>query len=477
MSDDAKEKANQYVQKAAIAAAVFNEMSQEETDRIVEAVYKAALKNRVKLAKMACEETGLGVWQHKVLKNVLASQLVYENIRNEKTAGVISRNEMTGITELAQPLGPILGVIPVTNPTSTVIFKCMIALKARNPIIIGPHPRAMNCSGETARICYEAALEAGAPDDCVQWLTECSMDLTHELMTHPRLALLLATGGPSLVKAAYSSGTPAIGVGSGNVPVFIEKSADIKFAVESIIVSKTFDNGTVCASEQAIVVEKEIADDVKKEFERQGCYFMKDEDLGKVEKMAVSPETGLMSPKIVGQPAAVIAEMAGITVPPETKILMAPQTEVGKEHPFSGEILAPILAFYVGSDFENSFKLCVDLNYRGGIGHTASIYSNDETKISQFGELMNAGRVVVNTPSSQGGVGGLYNNLNTSFTLGCGAGGKNITTENITARHLINIKKLCHRRDNEKWMKFPMEKYLDESIGVEALLEEYNKNF
>lgn len=470
-------KADQYVQKASIAAAVFNELSQEETDRIVEEVFKAALQSRVRLAKLACEETGLGVWQHKVFKNVLASQMVYENIKNEKTAGIISQNEMTGITEIAQPLGPILGVIPVTNPTSTVIFKCLIALKTRNPIIISPHMRAIHCSGEAARICYEAALAAGAPDDCVQWLTECSKELTHELMIHPKLGLLLATGGPGLVKAAYSSGTPAFGVGSGNVPVLIEKSADIKFAVENIILSKTFDNGTVCASEQAIVVEKEKANEVQKEFERQGCYFMSGDELKKVEKIAMNPESGLMSPKIVGQPVRVIAEMAGITAPPETKILMAPQTEIGKEHPFSGEILAPILAYYVGADFEHSLKLCVDLNYRGGIGHTASIYSNDETKINQFGELMNAGRIVVNTPSSQGGVGGLYNTLKTSFTLGCGAGGKNITTENITAHNLINIKRLCHRRDNEKWTKFPKEKYLDETVGEEALLKEYNKNF
>lgn len=473
---DFKKIADDYVSKACIAAAVFNELNQEETDRIVEAVHRATLNERVRLAKLACEETGLGVWQHKVVKNVVASELVYEDIKDQKTAGIISKDEITGITEIAQPLGPILGVIPVTNPTSTVIFKCMIALKTRNPIIISPHMRAMKCSGEAARICYEAALKAGAPDDCIQWLDVCSMDLTHALMSHPKLALLLATGGPGLVKAAYSSGTPAYGVGSGNVPVFIEKSADIKFAVENIITSKTFDNGTVCASEQAIVVEEEIADKVKNEFERQGCHFLDKSQIEKLGNIAVNQETRLMNAAIVGQPTKKIAEFAGIEISQDTKIIMVPQSHIGGEYPFSGEILAPILAFYVGRDFSDALKHCIDLNYRGGIGHTASIYSNDEGKISEFAEIMNAGRVVVNTPSSQGGVGGIYNHLSSSLTLGCGAGGKNITTENITAKHLINIKRLCRRRDNPKILNFPSELLLDEKVDSDKLIKEFTKN-
>ncbi len=473
---DYKALADEYLGKARVAAAIFNELNQEDVDRIIEAVYKAALKNRVKLAKMACEETGLGVWQDKVTKNVVGSALVYESIKDEKSAGVISTSELTGITEIAQPLGPILGVIPVTNPTSTVIFKCLIAMKSRNPIIISPHPRALKCSGETAKICYEAALKAGAPDDCIQWLKECSLDLTHDLMSHPKLALLLATGGPSLVKAAYSSGTPAYGVGSGNVPVLIEKSADIPFAIESIIASKTFDNGTVCASEQAVVVEHDVADAAQKEFQRQGCYFLEKDEIEKLEKIVISPKTGLMSPAIVGQPVKKIAELAGLNVPEGTKILLVRQTDIGKDHPFSGEILAPILAYYTTKDFPEALKVCIDLNYRGGIGHTASIYSNENSKIDEFANLMNAGRVVVNTPSSQGGVGGIFNTLQTSFTLGCGAGGKNITTENISSKHLINIKKLCRRRDNTKLAKFSQENFFDDSIDVDILLDEYHKN-
>ncbi|MBT3182604.1 MAG: aldehyde dehydrogenase family protein [Deltaproteobacteria bacterium] len=473
---DAIQKANEYVQNAVLAEAVFNEIDQESTDRIVEAVYRAALSNRVRLARMAVEETCLGVFEDKVIKNVVASQLVYENIKNEKTVGIISHDELRGVTEFAQPLGPILAVVPITNPTSTVIFKCLIALKTRNPIIISPHRRAAKSSGEAAKICYEAALSAGAPDDCIQWITECSRDLTHGLMSHPKLGLLLATGGPGLVNAAYSSGTPAIGVGAGNVPVFIEKSAEIPFAVRNIITSKSFDNGTVCASEQAVVVEEEIADLAKAEFEKQGCYFMNSDEMKAVEKIIVKPDTDMMNPDIVGQSATFIAEMAKIKIPSETKILMAPQEKVGSDYPFSGEILAPILAFYGGSDFQHALKLCIDLNYRGGIGHTASIYSNDESAISHFAELMNAGRVVVNTPSSQGGVGGIYNTLNTSFTLGCGSGGKNITTENITAKHLINIKKLCRRRDNAKMKSVPAEIYYDEKIDVDEIIKAYNKN-
>lgn len=474
---DVRKKADEHLTKASIAAAEFEEFDQTKTDAIIEAVFEAALNARVTLAKMACAETELGVWEHKVLKNVLASQLVYENIRHEKTVGIIAENEATGIIDIAQPLGPIVAVIPVTNPTSTVIFKILISLKARNPIIISPHMRAMNCSGEAARICYEAALSAGAPDDCVQWLGECSRELTQALMGHPKTALLLATGGPALVKAAYSSGTPAIGVGSGNVPVCIEESADVAFAVENVIMSKTFDNGTVCASEQAVVVPKSISESVRSEFTRQGCYFLNEDETDKLEKIVINPETGLMHPRIVGQPVPAIAEMANLQVPADTKILMVPQDTVSSEAPFSGEILAPILAYYECDDFENCLKLCIDLNYRGGIGHTASIYSNDDGRIHEFAELINAGRVVVNTPSSQGAVGGIFNTINTSFTLGCGAGGKNITTENISAHNLINIKKLCRRVDNEKWMNFPKEKYLDETLTQETIMKEYNKNY
>ena len=473
---DYKNIADNLLLNATMSAAEFGELDQETTDKIVAAVYKAALKNRVPLAKLAHEETGIGKWEHKVIKNTLAAHLVYEDIKRLKTAGTISHNEMTGIVEIAQPLGPIIGIVPITNPTSTIIFKTIISLKTRNPIIFSPHRRAVNCSGETARICYEAALSAGAPENCIQWVTECSRDLTHALMSHPKTALLLATGGPGLVKSAYSSGTPAYGVGSGNVPVLIEKSADVDFAVENILISKTFDNGTVCASEQAIVVEKEIANLAKHSFEKQGAYFLNDDEVKKLELVVVRPETGLMSPDVVGKSAAFVANLAGIEIPKNTKILMAPQNEVNDNKPLSGEILAPILAFYVCDSFQSALKRCIDLNYRGGIGHTASIYSNDSSKINKFGDLMNAGRIVVNTPSSQGGVGGIFNTLHPSFTLGCGAGGKNITTENVSAHHLINIKRLCRRKENKKWINLKLECVLDENFKPDELIAQYNRN-
>lgn len=469
--------AKEIMAKATLAAGLFNQYSQNQTDRIVENVARAGFNNRARLARMAREETSLGVWEHKVLKNVLATQLVYDNIKNEKTVGVLSHDERTGITEIAQPLGPIFAIIPITNPTSTVMFKILITLKSRNPIIISPSRKAMKCSVEAARICYEAALEADAPEDCVQWLPESSRELTQAMMTHHGLALILATGGTGMVKAAYSSGTPAIGVGAGNVPVFIDTSADLPFAVSSVISSKTFDNGTVCSSEQAIIAERSFASAVRVEFEKQDCYFMNAEEIRKVQLVAVDNDSGGMNPAIVGQPVDVIAKMAGINPPAETKILMAELEGVGKDYPLSGEILAPILAFYSRPNLDEALKTCIDLNYFAGVGHTASIYTNDEKVVETFGNLMNAGRVLVNTPSSQGAVGGIFNTLLTSFTLGCGTGGKNITTENISARHLLNIKRVCRRRENERWNRFDPAKYLDEKLEWNAVMAEFNKNY
>ena len=462
--------------KATRASGVFTQLSQEHTDRIVRAVYEAGFNNRVKLAKLAHEETGLGNWKDKVIKNVAATQFVYDDIKDLKTVGVISDDKKQGITEIAQPLGPIFALIPVTNPTSTIMFKILIALKTRNPIIIGPHPKAAKCSIEAAQICYNAAIKEDAPEDCVQWLNNSTMDQTHALMAHKKLALVLATGGSGLVCAAYSSGTPAIGVGPGNVPVFIERSADIPFAVGEIITSKTFDNGTICASEQAIVVEKPIADKVISEFKKKGAYFLSDEEQTKLEKIAYDRERGLMSPAIVGKPASFIAKLAGINAPSDTKLLIAPLKGIGKEFPLSSEILAPILAFYVANDFDHAVNLCIDLNFHGGIGHTVSLFSNDEEKIEKFSSVMNAGRIVVNTPSSQGAVGGLYNTLHTSLTLGCGSGGKNITTDNITAKHLLNIQRIARRRVNPKLEHFNKDLYFDEHLDANAIEKDFNRN-
>lgn len=471
------ERVKEVMAKAKAAAGVFSQFNQEQTDRIVRAVYEAAFVARVRLAKMAQAETGIGIWQDKVIKNVLASQFVYEDIRDLKTVGIISDDVRTGITEIAQPLGPIFAIIPVTNPTSTTMFKILIALKTRNPLIISPSKRAAECVVETARICYEAALKAEAPDDCVHWAPDWSREETRQLMSHPDLALVLATGGESMVKAAYSSGKPAIGVGAGNVPAYIERSADVPHAVNAIMLSKTFDNGTVCASEQAIVVERAIAEEVRKEFEARQAYFLPAADVEKVGKVALDPETGVMSPAIVGKPVAVIAELAGISVPAGTRLLIAPLKGVGKEYPLSAEVLAPVIAWYEATDFEAAANICIDLNFFGGIGHTVSIHSNDQARILEFANLMNAGRIVVNTPSSQGAVGALYNTLHPSLTLGCGTGGNNITTDNITARHLLNIQRIARRRSNERLERFDMQLLFDETLDAAAIERRFNNNY
>ena len=465
------------MERAVLAAGVFQQLDQAHTDRIVKAVYRAGFANRVRLAKMAVEETGMGRWEDKVAKNVLATHAVYEDIRGLKTVGVISEDHLAGITELAQPLGPVLAVIPVTNPTSTTLFKILICLKTRNPIIISPHRQASGCAIEAARICYEAALGEDAPEECIQWVTHTSREQTQQLMSHPSLALILATGGGGLVKAAYSSGTPAIGVGAGNVPVYIERSADIPFAVSQIILSKTFDNGVICSSEQAIVVEKAIAAEVKDEFRRQGAWFLGPDEIRALEPIVYDRGRGGMNPEGVGQSVAVLAERAGLSVPPGTKLLLAPLEGVGDGYPLSNEILSPVLAFYECDDFQAALKRCIDINYHGGVGHTASIYSNDDERVLAFSSLMNAGRIVVNTPSAQGGVGSLFNTLSPSLTLGCGTGGKNITTDNITARHLLNIQRIARRRPNPRLATIDPSLATDESIDAETYGKQLDRNY
>lgn len=468
---------DQIMENAAQAAAVFSQYNQEQVDKIVKSVFQAGFDNRIKLAKMASAETGLGKWEDKVMKNVLATQFVYEDVKNLKTVGIINEDIENGITEIAQPLGPIMAIIPVTNPTSTTLYKIMIALKTRNPIIISAHHRALDCCRETVRICYEAALKADAPENCIIFFEHASREETHALMSDHRLSLILATGGESVVNAAYSSGTPALGVGPGNVPAFIEKSADIKFAVEQILYSKTFDNGTVCASEQSIVAEKDIAPEVEEELKKHGAYFMNDEEIAKVEKIAYVKEKHVMNADIIGQSVAVIAKMAGISIPDNTTLLVAKLSATGPDHPLSFEILAPVIAYFEVDDFESALNMCIDLNYLGGLGHTASIFSNDEEKIKTFALNMNAGRIVVNMPSSQGAVGGMFNKLNTSFTLGCGSGGRNITTDNVSAKHLLNIQRICRRRMNQRMENFDNNAYFDEKMDSEQIEKLYNKNY
>lgn len=430
------------------AAAAFEMLNQEQTDRIVRAAYEAAFANRRRLAEMAVAETGLGNIPDKIVKNIIASRFVYRDIRDQKTVGILREDPGTGITEIARPMGPVFMVTPITNPTSTAIFKLLIALKSRNPAILFPHGAARKCTVETASLIYSAALEAGAPEHCIQWIPRASREQVVAFMGHRKIALVLATGSVSLVRAAYSSGNPAIGVGPGNVPVYIGKSADVAFAVEQILRSKLFDHGTICASEQAVIVSRFNAEAVRNEFRDRGGYFLTMEETEKVGRFAFNMSQRSMNPEVIGQPAEKIAAMAGIIVPQGTNLLIAElePSQVGVEWPLSLEILAPILAFYEVDNFESGIAQCKSINEHGGLGHTVSIFSNDQGKILEFAHALHAGRIVVNTPSSQGALGGLYNRLTPSLTLACGSGGKNFTTDNISVRHLLNIQRIAHRR-------------------------------
>lgn len=431
------------------AAQAWESFTQRQVDEIVKAAYEAGFNSRITLAKMAVEETGIGKWEDKVIKNVIATRYVYRDIQGLQTVGILKEDMESGIVEIARPIGPVFAVTPITNPTSTVLFKILIALKTRNPIIIYPHGAAKNCSVKAARICYEAALAAGAPENCIQWVKRASREEVIALMGHKRVALILATGSVSLVRAAYSSGNPAIGVGPGNVPVYIGKTANIQQAVDQILLSKTFDNGTICASEQAVVVSKFNAEAVKQEFIRRKAWFLSPEEIEKLEVTAFNKPMKVMNVEVIGQPAEKIARMAGIGVPADTSVLIAPLgSKVGIDSPLSLEILAPILAWYEVENFLDGIDMCRKINRHGGMGHTVSIFSNDDEKIRYFAQEMNAGRVLVNTPASQGALGGGHNALKPSLTLACGAGGKNITTDNITARHLMNIQRIAYLRED-----------------------------
>ncbi|MGA3012789.1 MAG: aldehyde dehydrogenase family protein [Bacteroidales bacterium] len=430
------------------AAHAMGKLDQQQTDKIVRSIYETGFNHRLDLAEMAFQETGVGNVHDKMIKNIIATRFVYRDISHQKTVGIINEDIGNQIIEIARPMGPIFAITPVTNPTSTALFKILIAMKSRNPIIIYPHGAARKCTSEAARLCYEAALHTGAPENCIQWIPRITREQVLNLMSHKRMALVLATGSVSLVKAAYTSGNPAIGVGPGNVPVYIGKSADVKFAVEQILLSKMFDNGTICASEQAVVVSRYNAFQVKEEFTRQGAYFLSQEEIEKVGKIAFNKAQRSMSPEVIGKPATAIAEMAGIQIPEGTRCLIAPMenSQVGIDWPLSLEILAPILAFYEVSGFEEGIAQCRKINEHGGLGHTVSIFSNDDEKIRYFAQSLNAGRIVVNTPSSQGALGGLYNGLTPSLTLACGSGGKNFTTDNISVRHLLNIQRIAYRK-------------------------------
>ncbi|MCC5912240.1 MAG: acetaldehyde dehydrogenase (acetylating) [Clostridiaceae bacterium] len=430
------------------AQQVFCKFKQEKIDQIVEAIKETAYAQAEYLGKLAAEETGFGKWQDKKIKNEIASEGVYDYIKEMKTIGIIHEDQEKGIVEIGTPVGIIAALIPSTNPTSTVIYKTLIALKSGNAIIFSPHPTALKSILKTVDILNKAAVKAGAPEGLIHSMTVPTLEGTSHLMKHEGVDLILATGGSGMVKAAYSSGTPALGVGPGNVPAFIERSGNIKEAIEKIISSKTFDHGTVCASEQAIVTESCIAEKVKEEVKHQGGYFLVGEKLQKV-KAIMETSSGGMNPKIVGKSAEAIAEMAGIEIPKETKLLLCEEKEVGKSIHFSKEKLTALLAFYTVEDWQEACELCYSLLENGGLGHTLAIHSQNESVIREFALKKPVSRFLVNTPSTQGAIG-LSTNLAPSFTLGCGAIGGSATSDNVDPMNLINIRRMAYGIENYK---------------------------
>lgn len=452
----------------------FAEYSQSQVDGIFKAAAAAADRQRIPLARLAVEETGMGVVEDKVIKNHYAAEYIYNAYRDTKTCGVIEEDKEYGITRIAEPIGVIAAVIPTTNPTSTAIFKTLLALKTRNGIIISPHPRAKNSTAEAARTVLEAAVAAGAPEDIIAWIDKPSLEMTNFIMKEADL--ILATGGPGMVHAAYSSGKPAIGVGAGNTPAVIDTSADITLAVNSIIHSKTFDNGMICASEQSVIVLDKVYKRVKKEFADRGCYFLDRDETNKVRKTVII--NGALNAKIVGQTAKTIADLAGVHVPDGTKILIGEVESVEPTEEFAHEKLSPVLAMYKAKDAEDAFSKAERLIADGGYGHTSSIYLNpitEKEKLAEFARRMKTCRILVNTPSSQGGIGDLYNfKLSPSLTLGCGSWGGNSVSENVGVKHLLNIKTVAERRENMLWFRSPEKVYIKKGclpIALEELKE------
>ena len=450
---------------------IFATYTQEQVDKIFLAAASAANKARIPLAKMAVEETGMGVVEDKVIKNNYASEYIYNAYKDTKTCGVVEEDKAFGTTKIAEPIGVVAAVIPTTNPTSTAIFKCLLALKTRNAIIISPHPRAKNSTIAAAKLVLEAAVEAGAPEGIIDWIDVPSLDMTNTVMKEADI--ILATGGPGMVKAAYSSGKPALGVGAGNTPAIIDSSADILLAVNSIIHSKTFDNGMICASEQSVIIMEDIYEAVKNEFATRGCYFLKGDELDKVRKTIII--NGALNAKIVGQSAYKIAQLSGVEVPEGTKILIGEVESVDISEEFAHEKLSPVLAMYKAVDFEDVLKKAEQLVADGGYGHTSSIYLNEITereKLNEFASRMKTCRILLNTPSSHGGIGDLYNfKLAPSLTLGCGSWGGNSVSDNVGVKHLLNIKTVAERRENMLWFRAPEKIYIKKGCLPVALDE------
>ncbi|MDT2780782.1 bifunctional acetaldehyde-CoA/alcohol dehydrogenase [Vagococcus fluvialis] len=468
---------DQLVQKGHVALEKMETLNQEQVDKIVYEMSLAAIDQHMPLAKLAVEETGRGVYEDKAIKNMFASESIWNNIKHNKTVGVINEDNQTGIVEIAAPIGVLCGVTPTTNPTSTTIFKAMIALKTRNPIIFAFHPAAQKSSAEAARVVRDAAIKAGAPVDCIQWVEEPSLEATSSLMNHEGIASVLATGGSGMVKAAYSTGKPAIGVGPGNTPAYIEKTAKIKRAVNDLIVSKTFDNGMICASEQGIIVDKEIYDEVKKEFQAHQVYICSGKEKDLIENYVMNESKTAVNPEVVGKPATEIAEKAGLKVPAGTKMIIVELAGTGKEHPLSLEKLSPVLAMVKSNSHAEAFKLAEQM-LETGLGHTACIHTEDEDLQIAYALKMKACRILVNTPTSQGGIGDIYNEMIPSLTLGCGSYGKNSISQNVTTVNLLNYKTLAKRRTNMQWFRLPNRIFFEKnSIQYLQVMEDIERAF
>lgn len=452
---------NGLVANAKKALEEFMKLDQAQVDKITEAMALAGLSAQSELAKMAIEETGRGIYEDKVTKNIFSTEYIWHSIKHEKTVGIIEDNIDESYVEVAEPLGIVCGVTPTTNPTSTTMFKSIICMKTRNPIIFGFHPSAQQCSKRAAEIVRDAAIKAGAPENCIQWIEYPSIEATGLLMNHPDVATILATGGPGMVKAAYSAGKPALGVGPGNTPCYIEKSANVKQAVNDLILSKSFDNGMICASEQAAIIDQEIYDEAVGFMKYHGCYFAKPEEVQKIQDTIIDTEKMAVRPWVVGQYPWQIAEKAGITIPKETKVLCV---EIGgtdaNKYPLALEKLSPVLAVVKSDTHEHAFELCKEM-LKHGAGHTAVIHTSDDELADLYGESMNASRIVVNSPASFGAIGDVYNSMAPSLTLGCGSYGKNSVSENVTAKNLINVKKIAKRRLNMQWFKVPEKIYFE----------------
>ena len=463
---------NDLVEKAKVASQEYLKLDQETVNNITKAMAMAGLENHMRLAKMAVEETKRGIYEDKITKNMFATEYIYHSIKYEKTVGIIDENVEDDYVEIAEPIGIIAGVTPVTNPTSTTMFKSIISAKTRNVIIFGFHPSAQKCSVEAARILRDAAVKAGAPENCILWIEKPSITATRLLMNHPDVNLILATGGTGMVKSAYSCGKPALGVGPGNVPCYIDKTAKLETSVNDLVMSKAFDNGMICASEQAVIIDKEIQKRFEELMKKAGCYFVNKEEKEKLVKgMFEKLENGdyKLKSHVPGQYPHTIAKEAGFEVPEDTKVLVVPETGVGKEYPFSKEKLSPVLTYYVVKDEDEGIPLAEKLLEFGGLGHSAVIHSENKETILRFSETMKAGRIIVNSPSTHGAIGDIYNTNMPSLTLGCGSFGGNSTTANVSSVNLINVKRVANRRVNMQWFKVPEKIYFE--AGSIAYLE------